>query len=150
MPIKYNIPGYLGIHSKSGPSLVSNKLCYKLYEFSRVECTRYFKPRIYNLRVKSEEQANPRSRIVHRVSYVSPTKCVWRMSQLCLHLVSPWCTEVVGHQLTQFHMHSAKSHPYTEIPNNRRNTPSQSCSVFISPKVGHAIMSRGPTHKVKT
>ena len=86
---------------------------------------------IQDSRVKSEEQANPRSRVVLRVPSVSPTEYIWRMSQWCLSLAGPWRTEVVGHQLIQFHTHSAKLPQYTNIPDNRRSTPSQSYSASI-------------------
>ena len=52
--------------------------------------------------------------VVHRVLHVFSMEYLWRMSQRCYSVVSPWCTKVIGHQLTQFRMHSAKLQPYTE------------------------------------
>ena len=106
---------YLRIHSKSGQFLIL-QVNLQVIQVYKIECTRYDKVRIQDSRVKSEEQANPRLRVVHRVSNVSPTEYVWRMSQWCPNLAGPWCTEVVGHQLTHFHMHSAKLRWYMENP----------------------------------
>ena len=71
--------------------------------------------RIQDLRVKSEEQVNPRLRVVYCVSYVFPAKSLRRMSQRCYSVVSPWCTKA----RTTDEAHQAN------------------CALFLIPRVGH-------------
>lgn len=59
---------HLRIHSKSGQFLIL-QVNLQVIQVYKTECTRYDKVRIKDSRVKSEEQANPRLRVVHRVSY---------------------------------------------------------------------------------
>lgn len=99
---------YLRLHSNSRPNSKSKKVMLLSYtSVLWIECTGYNKQRIQDCESRKKIQANPRSRVVHLVSYMFPTECVWTMSQRC---PTWWALviRIIGYQLTQIHTHSAK------------------------------------------